>query len=222
MKNCICCSHDVNNYHRVDVIFALQQLYQFQEKNIKLSFFGTIHAFVPQRAYPLGRWWSDSCLYYLSWAVYFDPLPTQPATIRHYLGDHPCAMKRKVRMTGKICIAQQRGSKVGSLRTVATCPAHLVVLGLAVITSCDQYKSSVGPYATFLWRSFKLALTLLWEGFAGLRRKSGYWRWQFRWRLRQQVSGIPNIVYKHFVGVPQKGSNRSQGLYLHVDVRPFS
>ena len=133
-------------------------------------------------------------LFELSWAVHFDPLPIPPATIHDYLGAHPCAMKCKVRMTGKICIAQQWGSKVGSLRTVATWPAHLVVLGLVVITtSGDQYKSFVGSHATFLWQSFKPVLTLLWdiylEGFAGFRRKSGHWRCEFRWRFWQQASG---------------------------------
>jgi hypothetical protein len=111
------------------------------EKNIYaiLLSYSTINFFVPQRAYLLKRWWSNSCLHYLSWVVHFDPLPILPATVRDYLVTHPCAIKCKVRMTGKICIAQQRGSKVGSLRTVATWPAHLVVLGLFVITtSCDQ------------------------------------------------------------------------------------
>jgi hypothetical protein len=151
-----------------------------KKKKIKLSAYNTIHFFVPQRANLLKRRWNDSCPHYFSWAVHFDPLPIPPATIRDYLGAHPCAMKCKVRMTGKICIAQQWGSKVGSLRTVATWPAHLVVLGLVVITtSCDQYKSFVESYATFLWQSFKPVLTLLWdiylEGVAGFRRKSGHW-----------------------------------------------
>jgi len=33
-----------------------------------------------------------------------------------------------------------------------------------------------------------------------------------------RLSGVPNIVYKHFIRLPQQGSDRSQALYLHVAV----